>query len=79
MPKVLVASKTIIWGEYTMANKRALDALNWTLEDVSNDSRCFGGALILMSGDIRLYKRDKQSAAVLTFKENKELRELKAS
>lgn len=37
-----------------MANKRALDALNWTLKDVSNNSKCFGGALILLSGDIRL-------------------------
>ncbi|CAG9840664.1 unnamed protein product [Diabrotica balteata] len=36
-----------------MAHKRALEALNRTLKDLRNDSRCFGGAIILLSGDFR--------------------------
>jgi ATP-dependent DNA helicase PIF1 len=51
--KVLVASKIIIWAECTMAHKRALEALNRTMKDLRNDSRCFGGAMILLSGDFR--------------------------
>jgi hypothetical protein len=51
--KVLVASKIIIWDECTMAHKRALKALNRTMKDLRNDSRCFGGAIILLSGDFR--------------------------
>ncbi|CAB3226684.1 unnamed protein product [Arctia plantaginis] len=39
MAKVLSASKIIIWDECTM--------------DLRNDSRCFGGAMILLSGDFR--------------------------
>lgn len=39
--------------ECTVAHKRALEALNRTLQDLRNDSRCFGGAMILLSGDFR--------------------------
>ncbi|XP_017473960.1 PREDICTED: ATP-dependent DNA helicase PIF1-like [Rhagoletis zephyria] len=53
MAKVLVASKIIIWDECTMAHKRALEALNRTLKDLRNDSICFGGAMILLSGHFR--------------------------
>ncbi|XP_052756253.1 ATP-dependent DNA helicase pif1-like [Galleria mellonella] len=53
MTKVLAVSKIIIWDECTMAHKRALEALNRTLKDLRNDSRCFGGAMILLSGDFR--------------------------
>ncbi|AEE09607.1 putative DNA helicase [Cotesia vestalis bracovirus] len=53
MAKVLAVSKIIIWDECTMAHKRALEALNRTLKDLRNDSRCFGGAMILLSGDFR--------------------------
>ncbi|KAL0821963.1 hypothetical protein ABMA28_005351 [Loxostege sticticalis] len=53
MAKVLVASKIIIWDECTMAHKRALEALDRTLKDLRNDSRCFGGAMILLSDDFR--------------------------
>jgi hypothetical protein len=51
--KVLVASKIIIWDECTMVHKRALKALNRTMKDLRNDSRCFVGAIILLSGDFR--------------------------
>ncbi|XP_055907572.1 uncharacterized protein LOC129942588 [Eupeodes corollae] len=53
MAKVLVASKIIIWDECTTAHKRALEALDRTLKDLCNDSRCFRGAMILLSGDFR--------------------------
>ncbi|XP_054091728.1 uncharacterized protein LOC128923495 [Zeugodacus cucurbitae] len=53
MAKVLATSKIIIWDECTMAHKRALEAINRTLKDLRNDSRCFGGAMILLSGDFR--------------------------
>ncbi|XP_055916604.1 ATP-dependent DNA helicase pif1-like [Eupeodes corollae] len=53
MAKVLAASKIIILDECTLAHKRALEALNRTLKDLRNDSRCFGGAIILLSGDFR--------------------------
>lgn len=36
-----------------MAHKRALEALDRTLKDLRNDARCFGGAMILLSGDFR--------------------------
>lgn len=60
MAKVLVASKIIIWDECTMAHKRALEALDRTLKDLRNDSRCFGGAMILLSGDFRQTLRNKR-------------------
>lgn len=43
----------IIWDECTMAHKRALEAVNRTMKDLRNDSRLFGGAMILLSGDFR--------------------------
>ncbi|XP_055918612.1 uncharacterized protein LOC129950715 [Eupeodes corollae] len=36
-----------------MAHKRALEALDRTLKDLRNDSRCFAGAMILLSVDFR--------------------------
>lgn len=53
MAKVLQQCKIIVWDECTMAHKRALEALNRTLKDLRNDTRHFGGALILLSGDFR--------------------------
>ncbi|XP_037931573.1 ATP-dependent DNA helicase PIF1-like [Teleopsis dalmanni] len=53
MAKVLVASKIIMWDECTMAHKPALEALDRTLKDLRNDWKCFGGAMILLSGDFR--------------------------
>ncbi|XP_037922921.1 uncharacterized protein LOC119659081 [Hermetia illucens] len=53
MANLLSASKIFICDECTMAQKRALEALNRTLKDLRNDSRCFGGAMILLFGDFR--------------------------
>lgn len=45
--------KIIIWDECTMAHKRALEAVHRTMKDLRGDSRPFGGAMILLSGDFR--------------------------
>lgn len=37
----------------TIAHKRALKTLNWTIKDLHSDSRCFGDTMILFSGDFR--------------------------
>jgi ATP-dependent DNA helicase PIF1 len=53
MAKGLVASKVSIWDEFTMAHKRGLEVRDRTVKDLRNDSRCSGGAKILLSGDFR--------------------------
>lgn len=53
MAKVLQTCKIIVWDECTMANKKALEALDRTLQDLRNNTRPFGGALILLAGDFR--------------------------
>ncbi|XP_072380745.1 uncharacterized protein [Diabrotica undecimpunctata] len=49
--KVSVASKFITWDKSTKANKRELEAMQRTMEDVRKNSRYFEGAMILLSGD----------------------------
>ncbi|XP_049316556.1 uncharacterized protein LOC125779320 [Bactrocera dorsalis] len=53
MAQVLKKCKLIIWDECTMAHKRSLEALDRTLRDLRNNNRCFGGVMILLSGDFR--------------------------
>ncbi|XP_055542911.1 uncharacterized protein LOC129728491 [Wyeomyia smithii] len=53
MAKVLQNFKIIIWDECTMANKRALEALDRTMRDLRSNARHFGGALIVLAGDFR--------------------------
>lgn len=53
MAHVLKTCKIIIWDECTMAHKRALEALDRTMKDLHNNSRLFGGTLILLAGDFR--------------------------
>ena len=53
MGKVLQTCKLIIWDECTMAHKKALKALDRTLQDFRGNGQPFGGALILLSGDFR--------------------------
>ena len=36
-----------------MAHKKALEAFDRTMQDLKNDSRAFGGSLLLLSGDFR--------------------------
>lgn len=53
MAKVLQKCVIIIWDECTMAHKYSLEALDRTLKDIRGNSRLFGGALLLLSGDFR--------------------------
>ncbi|GFW07512.1 ATP-dependent DNA helicase [Trichonephila clavipes] len=53
MGKVLQTCQIIIWDEYTMSHKKALEALDRTLRDFRGNRRIFGGTLILLSGDFR--------------------------
>lgn len=51
--KLMRECKIIIWDECTMSHKRALEAVDRTMKDLRGDSRQFGGAMILLSGDFR--------------------------
>ncbi|GFT42141.1 ATP-dependent DNA helicase [Trichonephila clavipes] len=53
MAEVLRKCKIIIWDECTKAHKHSLEALDRTLKDIKNNTRLFGGALLLLSGDFR--------------------------
>ncbi|XP_042912160.1 uncharacterized protein [Parasteatoda tepidariorum] len=53
MATVLKHCRIIIWDECTMAHKHSLEALNWTLKDIKNNDKLFGGTLLLLSGDFR--------------------------
>ena len=53
MATVLKKCKIIIWDECTMAHKHSLEALDRTLKDLNDNTRLFGGALLLLSGDFR--------------------------
>ncbi|GFU69127.1 ATP-dependent DNA helicase [Trichonephila clavipes] len=53
MSEVLRKCKIIIWDECTMTHKRSLEALDRTPKDIKNNTKLFGGALLLLSGDFR--------------------------
>ena len=45
--------KVIFWDEATMMNKRALEAVDRTLQDIRKRKNIFGGILIILMGDFR--------------------------
>jgi len=51
--KLMRECKIIIWDECTMAHKLALEAVDRTMKDLRGNSRRFGRAMILLSGDFR--------------------------
>ncbi|XP_043467393.1 ATP-dependent DNA helicase pif1-like [Leptopilina heterotoma] len=53
MAKVLRECVLIVWDECTMANKRGIEALDRTLQDVRNCNLTMGGVNLLFSGDFR--------------------------
>ncbi|XP_015925246.3 uncharacterized protein [Parasteatoda tepidariorum] len=53
MPEALRKCKIIIWDECTMAHKHSLEALDRALKDIKDNTRLFGGALLLLSDDFR--------------------------
>ena len=50
---VLRNSSIIIWDECTMAHKYSLEALHITMQDLNDNAKLFGGAILLLSGDFR--------------------------
>src|SRR5258705_7682153 len=53
MGKVLKKCKLIVWDECTMANKKSIEALDRSLQDLRENNRPFGNAIILLAGDFR--------------------------
>jgi PIF1-like helicase len=51
--EVLRQCKIIIWDECTMSHKRALEAVNITLQDLKEKKKIMGGTIVVLSGDFR--------------------------
>ena len=51
--KVLQECKLIVWDECTMAHRRALEALDRTLQDLRDDGKLMDGVVLLLAGDFR--------------------------
>ena len=51
--EVLQKTKLFIWDEAPMANKKVLECVHRTLQDVVNSDEPFGGKIIVFSGDYR--------------------------
>ena len=51
--KVLQECSLIVWDECTMSHKRALEALNRTLQDLRSNDLIMGGSVVLLAGDFR--------------------------
>lgn len=45
--------KLLVWDESTMAHKKAIEALNRTLQDLRNSTDIMGGMVVLLAGDFR--------------------------
>ena len=50
---VLQQCSIIIWDECTMAHKRALEALDCTLQDLRSNKFLMGGVVVVLAGDFR--------------------------
>ena len=51
--KLMRECKIIIWEECMMVHKKALEAVDRTMQDLRRDSRRIGGPMILLFGDFR--------------------------
>lgn len=45
--------KLLVWDESTMSHKKAIEALNRTLQDLRDSSDIMGGMVVLLAGDFR--------------------------
>ncbi|GFV28801.1 ATP-dependent DNA helicase [Trichonephila clavipes] len=45
--------KLLVWDESTMPHKKAIEALNWTLQDLRDSTCILGGMVVLLAGDFR--------------------------
>ncbi|KAL8624599.1 hypothetical protein ACOMHN_045134 [Nucella lapillus] len=50
---VLKKTKLIVWDECTMAHKKALEAVNLSLQDIRDSPKIFGRVTLLLAGDFR--------------------------
>lgn len=50
---ILKDASVIVWDESTMANKKAFEALNNTMQDIKNNKKLMGGIVLLLAGDFR--------------------------
>ena len=50
---MLQKSQIIIWDEFTMGHKRALEAFERKLGDLRSNQILFAGAMFLLAGDFR--------------------------
>lgn len=51
--KILAECSLIVWDECTMANKKAVEAVNRTLQDIRRNDHVMGGVTVLFCGDFR--------------------------
>lgn len=50
---VLKDCSLIVWDECTMANRKAVEAVDRTLQDIRRNEHLMGGVTVLFSGDFR--------------------------
>lgn len=50
---ILERCKLIVWDECTMSHKRAVEAVDRTLQDIRGNSALMGGVVVLLAGDFR--------------------------
>lgn len=50
---VLKDCSLIVWDECTMANRKAIEAVDRTLQDIRRNEHLMGGITVLFSGDFR--------------------------
>ncbi|XP_036320433.1 ATP-dependent DNA helicase pif1-like [Rhagoletis pomonella] len=50
---LLQQCKLIVWDECTMSHKRAVEALNRSLQDIRSNQALMGGVVVLLAGDFR--------------------------
>lgn len=53
MATVLKLCDIIVWDESPMADKKSIEALHFTLQDLRESKDIMGNALILLAGDFR--------------------------
>ncbi|KAI3709788.1 hypothetical protein L2E82_39554 [Cichorium intybus] len=51
--KLLSLAKIIIWDESTMAHRQAVEAVDRTMQDITNVTLPFGGKIMILGGDFR--------------------------
>jgi ATP-dependent exoDNAse (exonuclease V), alpha subunit - helicase superfamily I member len=51
--RMLRECKLLVWDESTMSHKKAIEALNRTLQDLRDSTDIMGGMVVLLAGDFR--------------------------